>query len=57
VVEATLTERQFVSPVELLVGLGWLPMSHADLWRQGRVDNLVGLLQVKPKKQGIFDWI
>ena len=38
--EATLARNHFVSPVDVLVGLGWLPETRLDEWRQGRVDAL-----------------
>lgn len=40
VAEATLAERKFVSAVDVLVGLGWLPQARLDEWQQGRVDYL-----------------
>jgi hypothetical protein len=38
--ETFLTERGFVTAVDVLVGLGWLEPRRVDEWRQGRVDNL-----------------
>lgn len=38
--EAALAERQFVSAVDILTGVGWLSSSHLDYWRQGRCDCL-----------------
>src|SRR5437879_13704525 len=37
---AALARNRFVSPVDVLVGLGWLPQTRLDEWRQGRVDAL-----------------
>jgi hypothetical protein len=37
VAEQTLSEQQYVSPIDVLLGLGWLTPSHVDRWRQGRV--------------------
>jgi hypothetical protein len=34
---AALAERKLVTPVDVLVGLGWLAPSRVDEWRQGRV--------------------
>src|SRR5580700_5709770 len=48
--EAALAERQMVSPVDVLVGLGWLAPSHVAAWRQGRVEALEGALTVSPVK-------
>lgn len=38
--ESVLADQQFVSAVDVLVGLGWLPRVRLDEWRQGRVDAL-----------------
>ena len=38
--QAALATNHFVSPVDVLVGLGWLPQIRLDEWRQGRVDAL-----------------
>src|SRR5438105_1013098 len=38
--EAALARSHSVSPVDVLVGLGWLPETRLDEWRQGRVDAL-----------------
>lgn len=35
--ESALAEKHYVSAVDVLVGLGWLPRSRVDEWRQGRV--------------------
>ncbi|UNX55557.1 hypothetical protein MF406_04660 [Georgenia sp. TF02-10] len=35
--EQALSDHQFVSPIDVLVGLGWLAPSAVDRWRQGRV--------------------
>ena len=48
--EATLAARRFVSPVDVLVGLGWLAPSHLDVWRQGRIDSLEDAMNVSPVK-------
>lgn len=48
--EAVLAERQFVSPVDLLVRLGWLAPSHVDVWRQGRIGSLEDAMNVDPAK-------
>jgi hypothetical protein len=47
---AALAEHDHVSPVDVLVGLGWLAPSAVDLWRQGRAEDLEGLAQVDPSK-------
>lgn len=48
--EAVLAERQLVSQVDILVGIGWLAGSHVDSWRQGRVPHLESVPQVDPSK-------
>jgi len=48
--EAALAERQAVSPLDLLVALGWLAPSHVDLWREGRVESLEDLMSVSRAK-------
>lgn len=48
--EAALAERQVVSPVDVLVGLGWLAPSHVAGWRQGRMETLEETLTVSPAK-------
>jgi hypothetical protein len=37
VAEAVLAERGFVTPIDVLVGLGWLQESRVEDWRRGRV--------------------
>lgn len=38
--ERALGARQYVSAVDVLIGVGWLAQSHVEAWRQGRVDDL-----------------
>jgi hypothetical protein len=38
--ESALAAQGFVSAIDVLTGLGWLPPLNADRWRQGRVDHL-----------------
>jgi hypothetical protein len=40
-----LAAQDYVSAVDVLVGLGWLAPTHVDLWRQGRVDCLERMVQ------------
>lgn len=49
--EATLAKQQYVSPVDVLVGLGWLAPSYLDQWRQGRVKCLERVVQANLHKQ------
>ncbi len=48
--EATLARQQFVSAVDVLHGIGWLPETLSDGWRQGRVSHLCEVLPVAPSK-------
>jgi hypothetical protein len=50
VAEAALAEGSVVSPVDVLIGLGWLTPQAVDAWRQGRVDDLERLAQVNLHK-------
>jgi hypothetical protein len=38
--QAALARQKVVSPVDVLVGIGWLPSGLVDDWRRGRVDHL-----------------
>lgn len=49
--EATLAERSYVSPVDVLLRLGWLAPTHLDLWRQGRIESLEQMVQAGLGKQ------
>ena len=51
--EAVLADQQFVSAIDVLIGLGWLTPSHVDRWRQGRVESLEPLVQVDPSKAAV----
>jgi hypothetical protein len=48
--EATLTRTKSVSPLDVLIGIGWLPPSVVDTWRQGRADSLQDVMQVRPDR-------
>jgi hypothetical protein len=50
VAEAALAQRKFATPIDVLVGLGWLPPSHLDSWRQGRIDCLERTMTVNLNK-------
>jgi hypothetical protein len=57
----TLEERRFITPIDVLIGLGWLHPVHLDPWRQRRVDDLEQLVQVGPEKiavaiESLRDW-
>ncbi|MGH9181768.1 MAG: DUF2293 domain-containing protein, partial [Acidimicrobiales bacterium] len=48
--EAALAERNYVSSIDILVGLGWLAPSAVDSWRQGRVEDLERVAQANLHK-------
>jgi Protein of unknown function DUF47 len=48
--EAALAKRQFVTAIDVLVGLGWLKPRRLDEWRQGRVDYLERMVVASPAK-------
>ena len=43
--EAALAKRQFVTAIDVLVGIGWLMPSLVEEWRQGRVEYLERVTQ------------
>ena len=49
--EATQAEQCYVSAIDVLLRLGWLALSHLDLWRQGRVECLERMVQAGLGKQ------
>jgi hypothetical protein len=48
--EVALTRAELVSPVEVLIEIGWLPRGPVDDWRRGRVDHLERVAAVHPDK-------
>ncbi|MHB8587064.1 MAG: hypothetical protein ACYDDF_14640 [Thermoplasmatota archaeon] len=50
VASQALARKQFVTPVDVLLGLGWLAPSHIQEWRQGRIPTLEGVAQVDLSK-------
>lgn len=50
VAESALAQQRFVSPVDVLLGLGWLAPSHLNLWRQGRIESLESVIPTNPGK-------
>jgi hypothetical protein len=48
--EAALAESGLVTPIDVLVGLGWLPPGRVDEWRQGRLEYLECAAQVDVRK-------
>lgn len=48
--EAALARQQFVTAIDVLIGLGWLTSPAVDRWRQGRVDSLERVMTVNLHK-------
>ena len=48
--EELLDRAGSVSPIDVLVAIGWLPPSTIDRWQQGREEHLEGVAQVTPEK-------
>jgi hypothetical protein len=44
--EQALTRRRYVSPLDLLTGLGWVPLGLVTDWRQGRAPHLEAVAAV-----------
>ena len=43
--ETTLAAQHYVSPLDVLVGIGWLDPGTLKRWRQGQIDCLEGVIQ------------
>jgi hypothetical protein len=61
IAEATLAEQQFVTPIDVLIGLGWLAQPNVDRWQRGRVTSLDLCVGVDDAKTGaaldaLRDW-
>ena len=48
--ETALAQRKYVSPIDVLAGIGWLPQSVLDTWHQGRLASLERGIQVNLHK-------
>jgi hypothetical protein len=48
--EGALREQRYVSAIDVLNGIGWLPGSSIDAWRQGRLPHLEDAIQTNPAK-------
>ncbi|MGH9277595.1 MAG: DUF2293 domain-containing protein, partial [Acidimicrobiales bacterium] len=48
--EAALGEKNYVTPIDVLIGLRWLTTPAVDRWRQGRVEDLERVAQVNLDK-------
>ena len=61
IAEATLAEQQFVTPIDVLIGLGWLAQPNVDRWQAGRISSLDRCIQVDSVKilaaiDALRDW-
>ena len=50
IAETTLAEQQFVTPIDVLIGLGWLAQPNVERWQRGRVSSLDRCVQVDDDK-------
>ena len=48
--EAALAAQDYVSAVDVLIGIRWLDPGAAKRWRQGQVDDLEQLVQTNPNR-------
>ncbi|HKF15687.1 MAG TPA: DUF2293 domain-containing protein [Candidatus Dormibacteraeota bacterium] len=48
--EVALAQKKYVSPIDVLVGIHWLPQSVLDEWRQGRLPSLERGIEVNLHK-------
>lgn len=48
--EAALAAQDYVSPVDVLVGIGWLDPGAVKRWRRGQVEYLESTVQTKPSR-------
>jgi hypothetical protein len=48
--ETALAAQGYVSPIDVLVGIGWLDVSILERWRRGQIDCLEGVVQVDVKR-------
>ncbi len=48
--EAALAAEGHVSPMDVLLGIGWLDASTVERWRRGQIDCLEDAIQTKPSR-------
>jgi hypothetical protein len=48
--EAALAAHEFVTAIDVFLGLGWLPASGERAWRQGRIPHLEAAVTTDPRK-------
>ena len=46
--ETVLTAQHYVSPIDVLVGIGWIDRGTVDRWRRGQIEYLERAIQTKP---------
>jgi hypothetical protein len=61
VAEKVLATQRYVTPLDVILAIGWLQQPAIDAWRQGRVDSLEEILPVTPDREAAFlehlaDW-
>jgi hypothetical protein len=49
--ETALGRQKYVAPLDVLIGIGWLPQTVVQAWRRGRIASLDEHLSVHPDKQ------
>lgn len=45
---AALAAQQFVSPIDVLMGIGWIDLGTVQRWRQGQIECLDQAIQTRP---------
>jgi len=48
--EAALAEQDYVSPLDVLLGIGWVDGNTARRWRQGQIECLEQVIQTRPAR-------
>lgn len=48
--EAALVAQDHVSPIDVLVRIGWLDVGAMERWRRGQIDSLEGAMQIDPSR-------
>jgi hypothetical protein len=48
--EAALAAQEYVSPVDVFIGIGWTESGTVKRWRQGQIDCLQSALQTSPSR-------
>src|ERR1700678_2344871 len=48
--ESSLAIQEYVAPLDVLMGIGWLDASTEKRWRLGQIESVEGALQVNPAR-------